>query len=95
VSFGVRISSIVFIGVAAAIVYPDKILNWLSDRINFEYSLWHIILVEIIAITVIIRAYIKLILVFSDLSWWLPLFAIGLLSIMRFLQWFIQEIIGI
>jgi hypothetical protein len=85
---------LVFIGLAAAIVYPDRILEWLSEQTGRAWGLLHLILVEAIAIGLMIAAMILLMPIYPRLEWWHPLFHVGMLAGIRTLMWCLSRMIG-
>lgn len=45
---------IVLLALAAAIVYPDKVLDWLSERTGRAFGRSYLILIEVLAIALMI-----------------------------------------
>jgi hypothetical protein len=71
------------IALAGAILYPDKILRWLSEKTGRIFRWWHLVLLELAAIGLLILAMYVLMPIFPKLAWWEPLFYVGLLTVIR------------
>jgi len=85
---------IVFTGLAAAIVYPDKILEWLSGQTGFAWGLLHLILVQAVAIGLMIVAMLLLMQMYPRLEWWHPLTHVGMLAGIRTIMWCLSRMFG-
>ena len=85
---------LIFVGLAVLIVYPEKFLDWISDRTGREFGWLHIVLLEIIAVGFIIFAMALLMPAYPKLVWWYPLLLIGALALVRGIRWFVIELFG-
>jgi hypothetical protein len=85
---------IVLFGLAAAIVYPDKILEWLSERTGRALGWLHLILIEVIAIVLMIVAMVLLMPVYPKLEWWHPALYVGMLAAVRAVMWCVSQMFG-
>jgi len=85
---------IVLLGLAAAIVYPDKILEWLSEHTGRALGWLHLILIEAAAITLMVVAMVLLMPVYPKLEWWHPLLYIGILALFRTIMWCVTQMFG-
>jgi len=88
---------IVFFALAGVIVFPDKILLWISDMRGKIVRWWHYVLVELLGICCIIIATVLLLPIFSTikrypLKWWHPLVWIGILSAPRIGVWLVSKL---
>ena len=84
----------VLIGLAAAIVYPDRILEWLSERTGRVLGWLHLILIEVAAIGFMIVAMMLLMPVYPKLAWWHPMLYVGLLALIRIIMWLVTKMFG-
>ena len=76
-------------------VYPDCVLAWLGQVRGRRLGKWpHILLLEAVALIVTIVAMLLLMLIFPRIVWWEPFFYVGVASIVRFIYWFIAEMIN-
>ena len=85
---------IIVVGLAAVIAYPDKVLDWISDRTGREFGGRHIVWLEIIAVGFMVIAMMLLIPVYPKLDWWYPLLIIGAGGLVRGIQWLVIEFFG-
>jgi hypothetical protein len=85
---------IIFVGLAVVIVFPDKVLGWISDRTGREFGLWHIVWLEIIAVGLIVIAMTLLMPVCPRLNWWYPFLSIGAFVLVRGIRWLVIEMLG-
>ena len=85
---------IVLIGLAAAIVYPDRILEWLSERTGRALGWLHLILIEVVAIMLMVVVMVLLMPVYPKLEWWHPMFYVGSLALIRFIMWLVTQMFG-
>ena len=84
----------ILIGLAAAIVYPDKILEWVSERTGKSYGLLALLVVEAIAISLTIVAMVLLMPAYPKLLWWQPLLFVGCVALFRVLMWLVMQMFG-
>lgn len=82
---------ILLVGLAAMIVYPDKVLEWLGERTGRELGWLHLILIEFVAIGLMVIAMILLMPVYARLEWWYPIIFVGLLTVLRTVMWSIKQ----
>ena len=86
---------LIFIGLAAVVVYPDKLLNWLGERTRRTFGWRDVVLVEMLAIGTC-AAFIAL---FSTpdsaLKWGRFLVAVGALATIRAVRWAVARIFGL
>ena len=85
---------IILIGLAAAIVYPDKILEWVSERTGRALGWLHLILIEVVAIILMIVAMVLLMPLYPKLAWWHPMLYVGLLAMVRVIMAFVTSLFG-
>jgi hypothetical protein len=84
----------IIIGLAAVIVYPDEVLDWVGERTGLAFSWWHVVLVEGAAIVLMVVAMTLLMPVYPRLQWWYPLLAVGILAAFRGIRWFVTDVFG-
>ena len=85
---------IVLIGLAAVIVYPDKVLDWLAERVGRELGWFHLILIEVVAAALMTITMVLLMPVYPNLAWWYPVFAVFAIATFRFIGWLIKQTFG-
>ena len=84
----------IIIGLAAVIVYPDKVLDWIGDRTGRAFDWRHVLLFEGIAVALMFAAMALLMPVYPRLHWWQPLFFTGVLALLRFIMWCVVRLFG-
>jgi hypothetical protein len=85
---------IIIVGLAAAIVYPDKVLDWVGERTGKAFGWRHIIWLEVIAIGLMIFAMTLLMPIYPRLEWWYPLLLVGAFALLRGIMWVLLEMFG-
>lgn len=85
---------IVVFALAAAIVYPDKLLVWVGEKTGQEFTRNHAILagsasLGLLAVTSLALAHHA-----SHFVWWSPLLHIGGLAFIRWLSWMLRDLLG-
>jgi hypothetical protein len=80
--------------IALAIVYPDVVLGWLSERTGKAYGWLHLMGFEIIAVAVMTGTMMALMPHYPKLTWWQPLLFVGMVTAFRFLMWVVVKIFG-
>jgi len=86
---------IIIFALAGAIVYPDKILEWLSDKTGKVFGWWHLIFLELVAIGSLIVVMLLLLPSYPKLDWWEPVLFVGLLAAIRIGVWVAMQIFGL
>jgi hypothetical protein len=81
----------IIVGLAAVIVYPDKVLDWIGDRTGGVFGFRHVVYIEVVAIGLMFVVMTLLMPVYPKLEWWYPLLYVGLLGLFRF---FMSIVIG-
>lgn len=89
-----RLHDLVFLGLAAVVVYPDEILHWLSDATGRLFGWGSLILLEVVAIGLLIGAVVIFQPHASSVQWWTPLYFVGLVSVFRAVMWGLKQAIG-
>lgn len=84
----------ILIGLAALIVYPDVVLNWIGDRIGRTFGWIHLVLLEVAAIGSMIGLTAWLMPQYPRLQWWYPLLFVGVFATFRALRWLINQLFG-
>lgn len=77
----------IFLGLAALIVYPDKVLGWAGQRSGRTITRWHIAIFEPIAVCVMIAVGLLLMAIHPRFDWWVPIACVGGMGLVRFLYW--------
>ena len=80
---------IIIVGLAAVIVYPDRMLDWIGERTGRAFDWRHVVLVEVLvaAMSLLMPAYPRL-------EWWYPLVFVGILAVFRSIMWFVTDLFG-
>jgi hypothetical protein len=86
---------IVFLGIAAMMVYPDRILDWLGELTGRTFGGWYLMLIEGIAITLMVGTMLLLMPLYPKLQWWHPLASVGLLAGVRVATWLVVRMFGL
>ncbi|HMJ90385.1 MAG TPA: hypothetical protein VK530_11240 [Candidatus Acidoferrum sp.] len=82
------------LALAAAIVYPDRVLDWIGERTGKAFGWTHVVLVEVFAVALLFGLMTWLIPRYESLTWWKPLLFIGVLGLFRALMWCVTEFFG-
>ena len=82
------------LGLAAAIVYPDKILDWIAERAGRAFDWRHIVWLEAIAIITTIVAMMLLMPIYPPLRWWAPFLFVAVFVVFRCIMWLVLEMFG-
>jgi tryptophan-rich sensory protein len=82
------------LALTSAIVYPDKLLAWLSDRTGRCFTRWHVFILASVSIGLMIIAIIFFLPVCYKLDRITPFLMVGLLAAMRFGGWLTARIFG-
>lgn len=85
---------VIFLLLAFVIVWPDMVLDWISERTGKAYGFWHIVLVEVLAVGLIVVALALLMPVYPRLQWWFPLVPVGFLALFRLILWIMLQFLG-
>ena len=90
----IHLYDFVFLAVAGAIVFPDKVLEWVSDRTGKIFGWWHLIALDLLAVGTMIVATVILLPVYPKLNWWEPLIFVGVLAATRLGVWLAVKLFG-
>lgn len=82
------------IALAGAIVYPDRVVEWLSRLSGRVLGLGSFILVEVAAIVGMVGAMLMLLPTYPKLVWWHPILYIGALAFARLGMWCVSRFFG-
>lgn len=74
---------VVLFFLAAMIVFPDKILEEIEERIEKSFGLWPLILSELCYVAAALALTFHLKAMGPALSWWEPVLLIGFWLVMR------------
>jgi len=85
---------IIIVGLAAVIVYPDKVLDWIGERTGRVFGWRHVVLIEVVAVALMVVSMALLMPAYPRLDWWYPLLFVGMLALLRGIMWFIAELFG-
>lgn len=86
---------LVFFALAAVVVYPDKVLDWIGGKTGRAFGWVHLVLLEVVAIAAIATAVSVLMPIYPKLQWWMPLVDVGLLAVFRAISWILVEMFGL
>jgi hypothetical protein len=84
----------VLIAIAAAIVYPDHVLEWLSRWTGKAYGWGQLIIYEIVAIGSLMGFTSWLTSNYPAVEWWHAAMMVGMVALFRFLIWAVTKIFG-
>ena len=80
---------------AAIVVYPDKLLDWLGERTGQVFGWRHVALLKVFAIGSMIALMMLLLSADPSLRWWQPLIAVSALAVVRGIQWVAGRLLGL
>jgi hypothetical protein len=84
---------VVILPLAALIVFPDKILQWVADRTGREFGWRHVVLIEVVAIGslgVLMDVFVDL----YPVERWRPLYVVGAFGMLRVVILFVEDLFG-
>jgi hypothetical protein len=84
----------VIAALAAVIVYPDKVLDWIGDRTGLGFNWRHVLLLEGIAVGLMFAVMALLMPMYPRLHWWHPLLFTSFFALMRFIMWCVVRLFG-
>lgn len=79
---------LIMVGLAVAVVYPDRVLVWLGQARGRPFEKWHIIVFEPVVISVMIVAMALLRPICPSMDWVDILIYVGAIGLVRFIYWF-------
>ena len=85
----------IFFFLAIAVIYGDKLLDWVSDGTGWVWRLWHFVVFEVFAISVIILALVLLMPHYPKLQWWHPMTYMAMLGFFRLIHWLLVRLFGL
>ena len=85
---------IALVALAAAIVYPDKVLEWLSERTGRAFAWFHVVVLEVVAITLMGVTMLVLMPMYPKLEWWHPVLYVGMLASIRVITVCVTRFLG-
>jgi hypothetical protein len=86
---------LVILALAVAIVYPDKILEWIGDRTGWSWGWRHLVIFEVAMIALVCLLMFWLMPLYPRLTWMTPMVCVGMVAFFRFLVWFIMDMTGL
>ena len=85
---------IALLAIAAVIVYPDRVVEWLSEAQGRVLGIRTLIAVEAAGIIGMLLAMAVLIPLYPQLAWWHPLVYVGILASIRLGLWCVRRLFG-
>ncbi len=85
---------LIIVALAAVIVYPDRVLDWIGERTGRAFGWRHVVLVEVVAVALTFVVMALLMPAYPRLQWWYPLLFAGILGLFRGIKWCITELFG-
>lgn len=85
----------IIVGLAAAMVYPDKVMDWLGERTGRVFGWRHVIILEVLALGSTIVLIALLLSADTRLAWWKPLGFVFALAVVRGVQWVVTQLLGL
>jgi hypothetical protein len=86
---------IALVALAAAIVYPDKVLEWLSERTGCAFGWFHVVVLEVVAIALMGVTMLGLMPMYPKLEWWHPVMYVGMLASIRVITGCVTRLFGL
>ena len=86
---------VVTFSLAGAIVYPDKVFEWLSDKTGKTFGWLHLVVFELAAIGLMALAMFLIMPICPKLVLWEPFLMVGLLAAIRFGVWLALQFFGL
>lgn len=84
----------VLVAIAAATVYPDHVLEWLSRWTGKAYGWGQLIIYEIVAISLLVGFTSWLTSNYPAVEWGRALMMVGMVALFRFLIWAVTKMFG-
>lgn len=84
----------IILGLAAVIVYPDKVLDWIGEHTGRVFGWWYIVLLVVVSIGLMFIVTPLLLREYPSLKWWLPLLYVGIWGLVRIVVWFLTDLFG-
>jgi hypothetical protein len=91
---GLHWYDIILVGIAAIMVYPDKVLDWVSDRTGRRMNWLHLFLLELVGVVLMAAAMSWLMQLYPRLHWWHPIVVVGAVAIIRISMWLVAKLFG-
>jgi hypothetical protein len=85
---------IAFLALAAIIVYPDHVLEWIGDRTGKHFSWRHVIFLEVFALAVLAIFTNFLLPQYPQVHWWYPILITCAVGAFRLITWLISNLFG-
>jgi hypothetical protein len=85
---------LVLLGLAAGVVYPDHILEWISGWTGKTFNWLHLLLLEAVLVAVMVGVTAWLQSAYPTVRWWLPWMMVAVLAAVRFLTWVVTRMFG-
>jgi hypothetical protein len=79
---------------AAVIVYPDRVLDWIGERTGRAFNWRHVLLLQAIAVTLMVVVMAFLMPAYPRLHWWYPVLLVGILVLFRGIMWCVTRFFG-
>jgi len=81
----------IFIALAAAMVYPDRVLLYIGESTGWAVGWRHVVMLEVVVVNLLLVAMEWLQPIYPELSWWYPLVCVGGLAVVRGLMWLVTD----
>ncbi|MBN9690472.1 MAG: hypothetical protein J0M24_09540 [Verrucomicrobia bacterium] len=85
---------VLLLGLAAVVVYPDKVLEWIGEWTGWSLGFRHLIYLEMVALGLIVLAMSLLMPAYPQLAWWKPILMIGFLGVVRLIVSWVTSFLG-
>ncbi len=86
--------SAIFLILGLVMFFPIGILTEISERAGWHFGWRHIILLEVVVVSLIVVAMILLKRFYTDLSWFAPLVGVGMAALIRVARWCFAQLAG-
>ena len=85
---------IVILAMAWVIVFPDKLLNFISQHTNRSFDSRHLLILEVPVLVLMVIFMTLIMPVYPSLQWWFPVFLVAVLAMIRGIGKIVQAIFG-
>lgn len=86
---------LILVPMAVAIVYPDRVVEWLSETSGKIMGIRSLIAVEVVGLLGMFLAMEILMPNYPHLHWWYPVMMVGMLGFVRLGVWCARQLFGL
>ena len=74
---------VAFVPLAAIVVYPDRVLDWIGARTGRHFTWVHVVLLIVVTLLVMVALDLFLLRICPRFDWWMPILVTGLMGVFR------------